>query len=346
MKITEDKLSAAIRSGRFDRVYLLYGKEPFLTKMYADRIIKKAAGDDPLDFNLVKIEGNPDIETFTDHIDGLPVFADMKVVAVNDPKPDEMDKATLERIIEIIADVPETTILIFYTTGTELSDKKANSKKFIAAAEKHGTVCVLDEMQPSKIAELAVKKAAKGGIVMSFEDAMYLTERVNGSMVSVSEETAKLMSYAGSGGTITRETINSLVPKQLDAGIYELATAINSGKRAEAYRITDELFLEQCDSTVIMSALSGAYLDLYRGKLAKSEGISPDRAAEEFGYGKRGWVLNKMMTASAKLSKAYLRETVNILSEADLKLKSTPVDKKTIIEEAVTRLFIAREEIN
>ena len=71
MKITEDKLSAAIRSGRFDRVYLLYGKEPFLTKMYADRIIKKAAGDDPLDFNLVKIEGNPDIETASDMLGNI-----------------------------------------------------------------------------------------------------------------------------------------------------------------------------------------------------------------------------------------------------------------------------------
>ncbi len=345
MKITEDKLSSAIRGGRLDRLYLLYGKESFLTKMYTDRIIKKAVGDDPLDFNLVKIEGNPDIETLTDHVDGLPVFADMKVIAINDPKPDEMDKATLERYIEIISDIPDTTILIFYTTGTELSEKKANSKKLIATVEKYGTVCVLNEMQPSKIAELAVKKAAKSGIVISYEDALYLTERVNGSMVSVSEETSKLMSYVGTGGAITRETINMLVAKQLDVSIYELATAINSGKRNDAYRIITELFLEQYDATVIMSALSGAFLDFYRGKLAKSEGISPQKAAEDFSYGaKRAWVLSKAVSAVAKLDKSYLRETVDILSEADLKLKSTPIDKKTVIEEAVTELFIAREK--
>lgn len=343
MTLTEDKLSAGIRAGRLERVYFLYGKEAFLTKMYADRIIKKSVGDDPLDFNFIKIEGNPDFDLLTDYIDGLPVFADMKAVVINDIDAEQLDKDSLERLIEIISDIPDTTVLVMYITGIETDDKKAKTKKLIAAAEKYGAVCKLDAMQPSKIAELAVKKAAKAGIVISHEDALYLTERVNANMTTVSEETAKLMSYVGTGGSITRDIINSLVAKQLDTSIYELATAINSGKRAEAFQIISDLFNEQIEPTSIMSALSSAYLDFYYAKIAKGEGISPEAAAEKFGYPKnRAWVLGKAMNAVARLEVSYLRRTVSILSKADITLKSTPTDKKTVIEKAVTELFIAR----
>lgn len=344
MVLTEDRLSASVRAGRLERVYFLYGKEPFLTKMYAERIAKKAAGADPLDFNLVNIKGNPDPDALSDYVEGLPVFADMKAVMVNDPEPEKMDKDTFDRVVDIINTVPDTTVLVFYVTGVETDEKKAKTKKFIEAADKNGAVCRLDEMQISKIAELAVKKAAKAGIVISYNDALYLTERVNGSMTSVSEETAKLMSYVGTGGTITKEIIDTLVAKCLDTGVYELAAAINSGNRQGAFRIIDELFAEQTEPTLIMSALSSAFLDLYYAKLAKANGVNPNMAAEQFGYPKnRAWAFNKAVNAVGRLEIGYLRETVRILSEADIKMKSSPVSNRIIIEQAVTSLFIQQE---
>lgn len=313
--------------------------------MYAERIAKKSAGADPLDFNLINIKGNPDPDALSDYVDGLPVFADMKAVMVNDPEPEKMDKDVFERTLDIISNVPDTTVLVFFATGVETDEKKAKTKKFIEAVDKRGAVCRLDEMQVSKIAELAVKKAAKAGIVISYDDALYLTERVNGSMTAVSEETAKLMSYVGTGGTITKEIIDTLVAKCLDTGVFELAGAINSGNRRDAFRIIDELFAEQTDPTMIMSALSSAFLDLYYAKLAKASGANPNVAAEQFGYPKnRVWAFNKAINAVGRLEIGYLRETVRILSEADIKMKSSPVSNRIIIEQAAASLFLCREQ--
>ncbi len=41
-KITEAALRSALKSGKFERVYFLFGEEDFLTKTYADRIIDAA----------------------------------------------------------------------------------------------------------------------------------------------------------------------------------------------------------------------------------------------------------------------------------------------------------------
>lgn len=346
MKLTEDKLSSAIRAGNIDKLYFLYGKEPFLINMHTDRIIKKTVGEDALDFNLQRLDGNPEPDVLSDYIESLPVFAERKVITVKDYDPEKNDADTDKRILDMISDIPDTTILIFYCTGIAIDEKKAKTKKFIAAVEKNGTVCATELMKAPKIAELCVKKAAKGGVVLSYDDALELTERVGGSMASASDETAKLMSYAGSGGTITRENINALVPKRLEAEVFDLAAAINSGRRADAFRIIDELFSQQISPVNILSALSGAYLDMYCAKLAKVNGISPQNAAQMFGfYGGRQWgFANKVYPAAARLGIGYLRETVSLMSETDIKLKSSAVDKRILIEKAVTKLFIFREQ--
>jgi DNA polymerase-3 subunit delta len=346
VRLTEEKLSSSIRAGNLERVYFIYGKEPFLISMYADRIIKKTVGEDALDFNLQRLDGNPDPDLLSDYIDTLPVFSEVKVVVIKDFDPEDKVSSNDKRYLEIIGNIPETTILLIYCTNVTIDEKKARTKKFIAAAEKAGAVCSIDLMKAPKIAELCVKKAAKEGVVMSYDDALALTERVGGSMSAASDETAKLMNYAGKGGMITRDSINALVPKQLEAEVFDLADAINAGKRADAYRIIDELFRKQIKPINIMSALSGTFLDMYCAKLAKNGGIGAQAAAQSFGhYGGKAWVFsNKIYPAASRLEIGFLRETVSLLSETDIALKSVRVDSRVLIEEAVTKLFMCRDK--
>ncbi len=346
MAIEEEKLNGDIRAGRISRVYYLYGKEPFLVKTYTDKIIKKTVGTDPLDFNFISIKGTPDIGLFIDYVDGLPVFSDVKTIVINDFDPEKPDKKDFEAYLDAIKNISDTSVVVFNITGFQPEEKKSQTKKFIAAVEKSGTVSRLDGIPQAKIAGLIVKKAAKQGVVISGEDAMYLSERVLCNMTLVSEETTKLISYVGTGGTITRETIDKLVGKLLDTSVYELATAINSGKRAEAFRILDDLIAEQIEPIVILNALSGAYLDFYRAKIAKITGVLPSQAAEQLGYPKnREWVLNKAMNAVSRLRIDYLRSTIFILNEADGKMKSSSVDNRTLLEQTVAKLFMAGEKM-
>lgn len=346
MILTEEKLNSDIRGGRIARVYFLYGKEPFLVKTYTDKLIKKTVGAEPMDFNFVTVKGNIDSANLQDYVDSLPVFADMKVVSVNDIDPEKMDKDELNAYISIISDVPDTTVLIFNVTGIQTEEKKAKTKAFIAAVDKHGVVSKLDGVSEAKISGLIVKKAAANGVVISGEDAAYIVERVLGNMTLASAESDKLITYVGKGGTITRAIIDSLVGKLLDTSVYELATAINQGKKAEVFRILDDLFAERIEPVAILSALSSTYLDFYRAKLAKAMGISLSAAAKDLGYpANREWALRKAINAVGSLKTEYLRSTVFILSEADILIKSTPIDNRTIIEQTISRLFVAGEKM-
>lgn len=343
MRIKEEKLSSDIKAGKTENLYFIYGKEPLLINMYADRLVEKTVGADADDFNLQRLSDMPDPGLLSDYVEALPVFSDVKAVLVKDFDPEKSDNDTAKRYIDIVSDVPETTILIFYSPSLDIDEKgmKAKTKKFIEAVDKHGAVCAVEQMKPPKIAELCVKKAAKEGIVISPDDALFLVERTGGQMNVAGDEMSKLMSYVGKGAKITRAEIESLVPKQLSAGVFELADAVNSGRRADAFRIIDELFLQQTEAVSIVAAFSGAFLDMYCARLAKADGIGPQKAAPLFGFfGGKAWVFaNKIYPAAANLDLNYLRRSVEVLSEADIRLKSCSVDAQTVIEESVVKIF-------
>ena len=114
MKLTETALSSSIKAGNLENLYFIYGKESFLISMYVDRLIKKAVGDEDNDFNLQRLEGIPDPDVLSEYAEALPVFAEHKVITVKDFDPGKCEDDILKRYIEIISDVPDTTILVFY----------------------------------------------------------------------------------------------------------------------------------------------------------------------------------------------------------------------------------------
>ncbi len=344
--IKGDRLSEDIKKGRTGNLYFIYGKEPVLITMYADRLVEKAVGADADDLNLQRLNELPDPELLSDYVEALPVFADKKAVMVKDFDPEKPDAELSKQYLRIVSDVPETTVLIFYSPSLDISEKgmKSKTKKFIEAVDKHGIVCSVDQMDPEKIAELCVRKAAQTGIVISPEDAMFLTERTGGQMIPARDEMSKLINYVGKGGRITRGEIEMLVAKQLSASVFDLADSINAMKREEAFRIIDELFLQQIDAINIMGALSKTFLDMYCAKLAKADGISPQKAAPMFGC--NVWAFSKKIyPAAERLPVSYLRRTVSALSEADITLKSRPIDQQTVIEETVVKLFELRKSL-
>ena len=90
-----------------------------------------------------------------------------------------------------------------------------------------------------------------------------------------------------------------------------------------------------------LAALSGTFLDMYCARLAREDGISAQKAAPMFGcFGGKAWVFsNKIYPAAARLDISYLRKTVSVLSETDIRLKSSSADPQTVIEETVVKMF-------
>ncbi len=101
MTADEKQLNSIISSGNIEGLFLLYGKELFLTKMYATKIISKTLGKDYIDLNYTELKGNPDPDKLEELVMGLPVFADKKVVSLSDFNPEESNADEIKKYINI-----------------------------------------------------------------------------------------------------------------------------------------------------------------------------------------------------------------------------------------------------
>ena len=337
--ITESALNAELKAGDLRRVYFLYGEEDFLVKTYADRITALAVPEDARDMNFVKYSEPPKSDDLSDQVDNMPFFADYKCVMIDDLDAEELDNAEHKAYLSVIANVPDTTVLIIALKSIAIDPKKikAKTKKLMAACSDAGCVCEFKRLTPARLAGMTEKKFAKAGCLISPENAAYLAEECGGSLTVLQTEIEKLCSYRQSG-EITREDIAALVPRRVDSNIYSLAKELFAGRTGNALHILDDLFVQRTEPFLILSALSGHFTDLYRAKLGQQAKKSSADTAKAFGYYGRAFVMDGAYRSVKNLSAQYLGDCVAILYKANRLMNSTRSDRRTLIERTIIEI--------
>lgn len=340
-KITESALKKELGGG-LSRVYFLYGEEDFLVKTYAEKIAAAAVGEER-DMNFVKYADAPSADEVSDYLDSMPFLADYKCVLIEDLDFDSMNAAEQNSYLKLIANVPETSVLIIAQLHIDPvvydpKKGKAKAKKLLAEAEKSGVSCEFRYLPAAKVCGLIIRRFERAGCSISEENAFHLAEECGNSLTVLGGEIDKLTAYR-KGGEVTREDIAALVPKRVDAGIYTLADAIFAGETDRAYRILDELFLQGYEPHAVFSVLSGHITDLYRARLALDDGRNSAQAATALGYPpNRAFVLRNAFTKAAKLPRAYLADCIYIMYTTNKLLNSSRADSRELIEKSVAEI--------
>lgn len=341
--LSEAQLNSELKAGKLRRIYYFYGEEAYLTRVYAERIesLSGANGGDGL--NMLKLRGSPDMNTLSDFAESMPFFAEYKCVRITDLDAEALDAEQTKQLLSLIGQLPETAIIIISQTGLEIDDKKpkAKTKKLIQAVEGAGAVCRFSFLPPEKAAGMAAKKAAKSGCALSAENARYLTDMCGGSLTLIQNEVEKLCVFKGQG-EITRQDIDALTPRMIDADVYALSDCILERRAGQAVRILDGLFERREEPVMILAALSGAFVDYYRAKLAIKAGKSPQAAAKDFLYfGGRAYYFGRTFNAARRVSEDFIKHCLEILFRTNCLLNSSRADKKMLLEKAALEMINA-----
>ena len=105
-----------------------------------------------------------------------------------------------------------------------------------------------------------------------------------------------------------------------------------------AFEILDNLFFMRVDPIVILSSISGLYVDIYRVMLGRSKGVSISKIAEDFAYGNRTFVLEKLTVYLKKLDFNKLQLSFKALVDADKALKTFSGDDRVVLEKLIVKL--------
>lgn len=343
-KFSEKGFKEQIKSGEFSNAYLIYGEEGYLKNHYVSLMKKKIV--DPVfeSFNFHKFEGKDiSLDDILKDAQMLPMMSEYNFVLVRD-YPIEKSKAEQKLLLEFLSDVPESTIIVFLYDSLEPDVKSASFKKIVTAFDNSGCVVNLEKRSEADVAKLLVSGAKKRGSVLDINNAKYLISVAGNDMKILLNELDKL-SYFSQGTEITKDTIDNMATKCLQARVYDLSKAVVAGNADTAYEVIDTLFVMKEDPILILAVIGGVYVDMYRVKCAKTAGFSYDDVAKHYNYKGREFALRNASRDCAKLTEEQLRNSLDAIMDTDLKLKSTAIDKKLLLEELIVKLILTARRV-
>ncbi len=343
-QFNEDALKKQIKSGEFSRVYIIYGNEGYLKQHYANQIASKVVSADFADFNLKKLDGKyTTLDEINDCVCSFPMMGEYTCTLITDfPFTDYIgDRGKVDSEFEnILSDIPETTVLVFWMDTIEVDEKNSKWAKALKMIDSAGACCKIDKRTRSTLEKLIVSSAAKKDCILTKECAAYLINLVGEDMATLQNELNKVCAYTGTG-EITKESIDKTVIISIEAKIFQLSRMIVKGEADNALENLTNLFKLREEPIMILGVLSKAFVDMYRVKAIKESGISYSNLATDFpaAYKGRSFLLDNAANDGSRLTLTQLKAALDLLSDADRRLKSTSEDGKIVIEDLVLRLM-------
>lgn len=338
-KLDEQGIRAQIKNGEYSNAYLIYGEESYLKEHYVSQIKKKLINPAFEDFNLHMYEGKESqLDDALKDAQILPMMDEYNLVIVKD-YPITRSKNDIKLLEEYLGDINESTVFIMLYDSLELDEKTATFKNLVRLFDTYGCVVNLKKRTENDVARLLVSGAKKRGSSIDMNNARYLIS-VSGNDLKVLLNELDKLSYYAQNGEITKSVIDEIATKCLQARVYDVSKAVTAGNAENAYKALNVLFELREDPIIINATISGVYVDMYRVKCAKAAGYSYDDVAGKFNYKGREFALKNASRDCAGLSMEQLRASLDAILETDIKLKSTGLDSRLLIEELVAKLLL------
>ena len=334
----EKELKAHIKAGDFYPIYLICGDEDYLKKTYTDMIASKTVEPAFESFNLQKFEGKGlDLGDVFEQASIMPMMSDKRCLIVEDYKLEGANDKDISHITAYVESCPETSIVIFVQKNSEFSLTKA--KKAADIIGKHGAVCTLNKRTGNDLIKPLISSANKQGCILSTQMANYLVSQVGDDFNVLINELHKVCGYAA-GGEITKAHIDAVAVKTDDVKIYYLTKALMSKDFDKAYKVLHTLLKQKVEAQYILGTIISAYVDMYRAKVSLFCGDRADALATDFGYRNTAFRLTNAARDASKLDLPTIRKCLEVLSEADMKLKTSYGDDVIILEQLMVKLFL------
>lgn len=337
----ESAIKKHIKDGKLSSLYFVYGDESYLASFYANSLASSITDTSGMSFNYYYFDAETvNFDSVYEAAETLPVMSDRVCVFIKDFPFLKTPSDEMKMYTEYFEKIPDTTTIIFLMANNQV-DVKQNQKwkTVLDTFNKNGIIFCLSKRTDSQVADLLVRSAGKRNASISRETAEYFISIVGNEMTVLLNEFDKLCAFS-SGKEISREMIDEISIKSVEASVFDLTAAINTGKNDRAFEILSELIKNKTEPTLIIGTLAFGYVDIYRAKIASQNRMSNRDIADAFGsYKGKTFRLDKASSFTRNLTTEQIKELISAISQADIQIKSFSKDNNIILEELLAKLL-------
>lgn len=298
-----------IKNKAFKRVYLLYGTEEYLKKLYRSKL-KDAVLEGSDSMNLAEYAGKGiDEKEVRSFADTMPFFADYHLLILENTG---WFKAATD-FADYIPKIPDTAVLVFVETEV---DKRGRMYKTV---KEHGYICEMNGMTEQELKLWVGSLLKRENRKITENTVQFLLEQVGTDMSKLQNELEKLICYTMGRDTITVEDIKEVCSEQLTGKIFVMTEAMVNGRRKQALELYYDLLALQEKPMGILYLIQRQFHFLLIVKEMKKSGTDKNSVASALGV--PPFAAQKYLSQSERFQTAELKKLLDysLTLEEDVK---------------------------
>jgi len=308
-----------IETRKFKRAYLIYGEEKYLKRHY-EKLLLDALVSDPDTFSGK--DASP--EVIMNASESLPFFAEFRVLSIKDSglfAPGRKNDS--ESLTDYLKDIPETTVIVFNETDV---DKRLKLYKTVAEV---GYAAEMKRPSDNELAGWVKNAVSKNGGAISPAAAAFLIRYNGGGMDALMAEIMKLTAFKGKS-EITKEDIETVCVKSLEAKIFDMVDAIGNKKPEIALDIFTGLLQMKEQPFMILTMIARQFRLIFECLHLANIGMSSSQIADKIGQ--KSFIVRNCLDQSRNFDEETLIMALNDCIESDIASKTGQMDGKLAVE--------------
>ena len=321
---------ASLQNNALKHVYLLVGEERYYIEKAREKIFAQLfASPQEQAGALQKLTGVLDADDLVGLIETAPFFASKNVLLLQDTsllkenkddgegkKPGKDKK--LDRLLNVLADMPEFSYVIFIQTGK--ADKR---RKLYKVIEKCGAVLEAEAIRAWNINDWLQGKLQSMNKDMDREAMAYFSGVVSTmqtiSLEFLDREFDKLALFSQER-QITRELLTKVFAGLPEVSVFALLDAISERKAKKAVQLLRRQLNDGTYFTVILALLTRHVRQLWQAQVLQQQGVRGKALAKPLEL--NPFIAEKLGRAAMQFPASVLKRNMLELIDADYSLKT------------------------
>lgn len=323
-------LKNRIKTNSLPHFMHFYGEETYLLS-HSVSAVKKLLVDGFEEFNLTILEGDITVDDIDVSVNTPPIMGDRKLLILKETGVFTLKAQNKEVWKAAFSDAAD----FLYVIACENSFDKRNAAYKVFAET--ALSVNFERRTKAEIKSWIVKSAAKKGIIIKNDAAQYFVDTVGVDMSTASLQLEKLAGFLGDRQEILKEDIDASVTREYFTKEYMLTDALLAHKKSEAVKALSELMIMRYEPIALLYAIASAYLSVYKAKICLLGGGN-EADAERYLKIPSSFVAKKCVSFAKRNDEKYLSKAIELIKDADYRMKSGICEPKTCIETLVCEL--------
>lgn len=327
------KLFDQVKKDAPHSVYFLYGPEEFLKKEFIAELIKNRLSENNRAFNLDIFHADEfDRDAFADRITSYPLFTDRRMVILKGFE--GLSVANQDFVLERVGAVSGPVILIVETQAAKLDT--ARLKRLEQVADERGVSFCFYHLSDDETVERVETRLHREGYSIAPDALELLVDSVGTSLIDLANEIEKIVLSMDDGTVIGREHVASVVGRYRTENLYRLLDQMGSPDPAAQVATMHRVIDSGEEPVFVLAMMLRRVLQLLHVRLLADEKGSRARGAGQSSEGRVSDFQARIVVDQARrFDTEDLRLFLNNLRWADVKIKSSSVEPRHLLETAL-----------